>query len=79
LQTYRAHTCILQVDITPNVSFDTIAREWRCKWSADTDKAALVSAQNELAAIVDEVCWKLIKMIILSCWLFGMLAFFPFK
>jgi hypothetical protein len=43
------------VDITPNVSFDTIAREWRCKWSADSDKASLVAAQNELSAIIKEV------------------------
>ncbi|KAJ1466582.1 hypothetical protein T484DRAFT_1646813, partial [Baffinella frigidus] len=43
------------IDITPNVSFDTIAREWRCKWSADADKAALVSAQDALAGVVADV------------------------
>lgn len=42
-------------EITPNVSFDTIAREWRCKWSADADKASLVKAQDELASILSEV------------------------
>lgn len=34
--------------ITPNVTFDTIAREWRCKWSPDADKASLVAAQEVL-------------------------------
>ena len=28
--------------------FDTIAREWRCKWSEDGDKASLASAQKVL-------------------------------
>ena len=41
--------------MTPNVKFDTIAREWRCKWSADGDKASLVKAQDELSAIIKEV------------------------
>lgn len=36
-------------DITPNVSFDTVAREFRCKWSADGDKASLVAAQDLLS------------------------------
>merc|ERR1719198_1423469 len=42
-------------EITPNVSFDTIAREWRCKWSPDADKASLSSAQEALAEILAEV------------------------
>eukprot|EP00420_Gonyaulax_spinifera_P021999 CAMPEP_0197891170 /NCGR_PEP_ID=MMETSP1439-20131203/27484_1 /TAXON_ID=66791 /ORGANISM="Gonyaulax spinifera, Strain CCMP409" /LENGTH=36 /DNA_ID= /DNA_START= /DNA_END= /DNA_ORIENTATION= len=32
--------------ITPSVEFDTIAREWRCKWSGDDDKASLEAAQG---------------------------------
>ena len=44
-----------QAEVTPNVKFDTIAREWRCKWSADGDKASLVKAQDELSAIIKEV------------------------
>ena len=36
-------------------SFDTIAREWRCKWSADSDKASLVAAQNALSEILAKV------------------------
>jgi len=38
--------------IAEGVEFDTIAREWRCKWSADNDKASLVQLQkllNEVA------------------------------
>lgn len=42
-------------EITSNVSFDTIAREWRCKWSADGDKASLVAAQDALAGVLAEV------------------------
>ena len=30
------------------VDFDTIAREWRCKWSADGDKKSLAEAQKVL-------------------------------
>ena len=32
--------------ITDGVEFDTIAREWRLKWSADNDKKSLASAQQ---------------------------------
>ena len=35
--------------LTPSVSFDTIAREWRCKWSPEDDKASLEAAQQVLA------------------------------
>ena len=34
--------------IADGVDFDTIAREWRCKWSPDNDKKALVDAQKAL-------------------------------
>ena len=37
------------------MSFDTIAREWRCKWSADADKDSLVKTQDELASVLAEV------------------------
>ena len=36
--------------IVEGVEFDTIAREWRCKWSADDDKKSLA----ELQAVLDE-------------------------
>mmetsp|Transcript_48546 Transcript_48546/g.117429 ORF Transcript_48546/g.117429 Transcript_48546/m.117429 type:complete len:176 (-) Transcript_48546:194-721(-) len=32
--------------VTEGVAFDTIAREWRCKWSTDDDKASLKAAQS---------------------------------
>ena len=41
--------------IAEGVEFDTIAREWRCKWSADNDKASLVEAQKLLASVLDEL------------------------
>ena len=31
-----------------DVTFDTVAREWRCKWSEDADKASLAAAQKVL-------------------------------
>ena len=40
-------------DVAPTVSFTVIAREIRCKWSADNDKASLVAAQAVLAANLD--------------------------
>jgi hypothetical protein len=41
--------------IAQGVEFDTIAREWRCKWSADNDKASLVEAQKAIDSILAEV------------------------
>lgn len=32
--------------IVDGVDFDTIAREWRLKWSPDNDKKSLASAQQ---------------------------------
>jgi len=34
--------------ITENVEFDTVAREWRCKWSPDDEKASLTELQKVL-------------------------------
>ena len=39
--------------IPSSISFDTIAREWRCKWSEDGDKASLASAQKVLEKSMD--------------------------
>lgn len=36
--------------VTTGVDFDTVAREWRCKWSPDNDKKSLQLAQKELEA-----------------------------
>jgi hypothetical protein len=45
-------TSIVQrAKITDNVEFDTIAREWRLKWSDDFDKASLTSVQQLLKKI----------------------------
>lgn len=41
--------------LAEGVEFDSIAREWRCKWSADNDKASLVEAQKVLAATLDTI------------------------
>ena len=37
-------------NVTDNISFDTVAREWRCKWSEDNEKASLVALQELLNA-----------------------------
>lgn len=41
--------------ITEGVEFDTIAREWRCKWSPDDDKKSLQELQKALAEAVPEI------------------------
>ena len=41
--------------VTDGVEFDTIAREWRCKWSADDDKKSLQEAQKALEGVLEEV------------------------
>eukprot|EP00543_Licmophora_paradoxa_P001388 CAMPEP_0202459248 /NCGR_PEP_ID=MMETSP1360-20130828/33900_1 /ASSEMBLY_ACC=CAM_ASM_000848 /TAXON_ID=515479 /ORGANISM="Licmophora paradoxa, Strain CCMP2313" /LENGTH=112 /DNA_ID=CAMNT_0049080229 /DNA_START=11 /DNA_END=349 /DNA_ORIENTATION=- len=41
--------------ITEGVEFDTVAREWRCKWSSDNDNASLAAAQKALNDILKEV------------------------
>lgn len=40
------------ITIAEGVEFDTIAREWRCKWSGDDDKASLVAAQKALVEVL---------------------------
>jgi hypothetical protein len=37
--------------IAEGIDFDTTAREWRCKWSADNDKASLVEARKAIDSI----------------------------
>jgi hypothetical protein len=41
--------------ITEGVDFDTVAREWRFKWSADNDKKSLAEAQKALNEILAEI------------------------
>ena len=42
-------------EICDGVSFDTVAREWRCKWSADNDKASPAAAQKALSEALPEL------------------------
>jgi len=41
--------------ICPGVEFDIIAREWRCKWSADNDKKSLQELQKTLLEFMPKV------------------------
>lgn len=41
--------------VTEGVEFDTIAREWRCKWSGDNDKKSLQEAQKLLVEVLPEL------------------------
>ena len=42
-------------EIAPGVKFDTMAREWSCKWTCDGDKASLVACQIALESVIDEI------------------------
>ncbi|KAG7374438.1 hypothetical protein IV203_013533 [Nitzschia inconspicua] len=41
--------------ITEGVDFDTIAREWRCKWSPEDDKKSLQELQKALVEAVPDI------------------------
>ncbi|GKZ01147.1 hypothetical protein MPSEU_001066100 [Mayamaea pseudoterrestris] len=41
--------------VTEGVEFDTIAREWRCKWSQDNDKKSLQESQALLESVLTDV------------------------
>lgn len=41
--------------VTEGVDFDTIAREWRCKWSPDNDKKSLQEAQKLLDSTLKKI------------------------
>ena len=43
------------IEITTGVEFDTIAREWRLKWSPDDDKKSLQSVQQTLKKFEKEI------------------------
>lgn len=43
------------IEITPGVQFNTIAREWRLKWSEDSDKKSLQSVQQTLTIFENEL------------------------
>ena len=42
-------------EITKSVKFDNVAREWRCKWSADAEKASLEAAQKLLEEVLADL------------------------
>jgi len=42
-------------EITKTVKFEHVAREWRCKWSADNNKASLDAAQKQLDGVLAEL------------------------
>jgi hypothetical protein len=44
-----------KVKITDGVEFDTIAREWRMKWSADNDKKSLADVQKTLDKLIPTI------------------------
>ena len=52
---HSSKTSIQMVEITKGVEFDTVAREWRFKWSPDDDKASLASAQTTLKIFESEI------------------------
>lgn len=54
LSTGRPRTAIGPT-VAEGVDFDTVAREWRFKWSPDDDKASLVEAQKVLDEMLDQV------------------------
>jgi hypothetical protein len=45
----------IMTKITEGVEFDTIAREWRCKWSPENDKKSLQELQKALAEAAAEI------------------------
>lgn len=49
------NTARSMITITDGVEFDTIAREWRMKWSPDDDKKSLASAQQALSTFTDSI------------------------
>jgi hypothetical protein len=44
-----------KIKITDNVQFETIAREWRLKWSPDNDKKALSSVQQTVEVFLPQI------------------------
>lgn len=41
--------------VTNGVEFDTLAREWRCKWSTEDDKKSLQEAQKLLESVLPNI------------------------
>jgi hypothetical protein len=45
----------LNVSLAEGIEFDTMAREWRCKWSNDAGRISLVAAQVALESVIDDL------------------------
>jgi hypothetical protein len=43
------------MSICEGVTFNKIAREWRCKWTGDEEKQSLIMAQKTLAKFMDAI------------------------
>lgn len=50
-----ARATVLPASITDGVEFDTIAREWRLKWSADNNKESLAKVQQQLVDLKSSI------------------------
>ena len=50
-----ARAAVSMLAVTEGVEFDTIAREWRMKWSGDDDKASLQGAQKTLTEMISTI------------------------
>jgi hypothetical protein len=44
-----------KITITEGVEFDTIAREWRLKWTPDDDKKSLAAVQQSLQVFLPAI------------------------
>merc|ERR1719352_682772 len=51
----RGGTTTNAITITDGVTFDTIAREWRLKWSPDDDKKSLQEVQKAADSVLSTV------------------------
>ena len=51
----RQSRALSMITITDGVEFDTIAREWRMKWTPDDDKKSLAAAQQSLTLFTSAI------------------------
>lgn len=47
--------CRCLATIAEGIDFDTVAREWRCKWSVQEEKASLVAAQKAFESYLSQL------------------------
>lgn len=53
--TTSCFVCRQMGSFVEGVDFDTIAREWRFKWSGDNDKKSLAEAQKALNDVLPKI------------------------